>query len=171
MEDGRDDPDLFLAETDCGTGLLRDVTPEDILPDDPSEQPRLAYPCLGLNNHHVGPYYWARSAGAGSAMEAPGVVFGDGNYYGDGHADGKGTLSWRKRGGNTNDGKRSEWVQFLQKGDGVQFVPYDPSDVIERFMRKFDFMGEQKCVRVFGVSGEGRPLGAEPFVVCEWRCG
>jgi len=163
----RDDPDLFLAEVDCGTPLLRDFSF-----DDATGSPRpLAYLCLGLNNHHVGPYYWARSAGSGSAMEAPGIVFGDGNYYGDDHPDGKGTLTWKRIGGNTNDGKRSEWAQFLKRKDTLQIIPYDPSDVVERFVRKFDFMGEQKCVRVYGVSRSGLPLGAEPRVVCEWRCG
>jgi hypothetical protein len=56
---------------------------------------------LGLNNHYVGGYYWARSGmGAGSSMEAPGVTF----------CSEKGQLQWGDQ--NSNDGKRSEWVEF-----------------------------------------------------------
>jgi len=30
--------------------------------------------------------------------------------------------------------------------------------------------GEGTSTRIFGISNEGRPMGSEPAVVCEWRC-
>ena len=105
---------------------------------------------LGLNNHHVISYYWARSVGAGAAMEAPGVEF-KGN-----------TLQWKSDGGftmcNSNDGKRSEWVKFLRVGDQVQLRP-------ECFEEALLSSGIGK---IYGISSAGRPLGSEPVVVCEW---
>ena len=104
---------------------------------------------LGLNNHHVGSYYWARSAGTGAAMEAPGVVLVDGKH-----------LQWQDARGptycNSNDGKRSEWVNFLKVGDTVQLLPDEPSAWIADYP-------------VYGVSATGRPLGSEPAVVCRYR--
>ena len=158
----RDDLDRFLAEVDMPRFMAGE---------------KGARPCLGLNNHHVGSYYWARSAGAGAAMEAPGVVYDQADFYQDGEGDGKGTIMWESDAGaakcNSNDGKRSEWLNFLRKGDTIQLVPFDVEDCIIEFIKKFDFYGEggTKSVRIFGVSHEGRPLGSEPEVVCEWRCG
>ena len=110
--EGRDDPvTTFLAELDltpskCGSSGAELV--------------------LGLNNHHVGSYYWARSAGSGASMEAPGVLF---DMNGS-----SGVLRWEKEGGpiecNSNDGKRSEWVNFLRAGDTVQLLPFDVDDTI-----------------------------------------
>lgn len=119
---------------------------------------------LGLNNHHVGSYYWARSAGSGAAMDAPGVSFGTSS---DGAKSGM--LQWKSDGGpidcNSNDGKRSEWVNFLRTGDTVQLLPFDVDDATLSIGGK----GEKDHVRVFGVSSRNRPLGSEPAVVCEWR--
>jgi hypothetical protein len=116
---------------------------------------------LGLNNHHVGSYYWARSAGSGASMEAPGVLF---------DMSGKsGNLRWDKEGGftecNSNDGKRSEWVNFLRAGDTVQLLPFDVDDAI----LSITAASEGSYDRIFGVSSKNRPLGSEPEVVCKWR--
>ena len=114
---------------------------------------------LGLNNHHVGSYYWARSAGAGSSMDAIGVAFVD-----DGNDNG--VLCWEDDNGpmacNSNDGKRSEWCNFLRPGDTVQLVPMGSTgeDALVKFL-------DDGCV--FGVSSENRPMGSEPEVVCVWR--
>lgn len=158
----RDDFERFLAEVDFPRSMAGE---------------KGARPCLGLNNHHVGSYYWARSAGAGAAMEAPGVIYDEADFYQDGDGDNKGTILWQSEHGaaecNSNDGKRSEWLNFVRKGDTIQLVPFDVEDCIIEFIKKFDFYGEggTKSVRIFGVSLEGRPLGSEPEVVCEWRCG
>ena len=172
----RDNLNRFLAEIDVSRSMVG---------------PKGARLCLGLNNHHVGGYYWARSAGSGAAMDAPGVVYDETDFYQDGDGDNKGILMWENdvstsstsEGSveelgnfslvscNSNDGKRSEWVNFLRKGDMVQIVPADVEDCILEFIRKFDYYGEQKSIRVFGISNEGQPLGSEPSVKCEWRCG
>eukprot|EP00584_Thalassiosira_punctigera_P020000 CAMPEP_0172571224 /NCGR_PEP_ID=MMETSP1067-20121228/130549_1 /TAXON_ID=265564 ORGANISM="Thalassiosira punctigera, Strain Tpunct2005C2" /NCGR_SAMPLE_ID=MMETSP1067 /ASSEMBLY_ACC=CAM_ASM_000444 /LENGTH=280 /DNA_ID=CAMNT_0013363503 /DNA_START=63 /DNA_END=902 /DNA_ORIENTATION=+ len=161
---GEDDPlSTFLAEVDLDPALC-------------GGDARLV---LGLNNHHVGGYYWARSAGAGSSMEAPGVWFGgDGDRNGsDGNVPAKterGFLRWINEDGptacNSNDGKRSEWVNFLRKEDTVQFVPGDGQNTLLHFRKRF---GEQSdagkhdeaSIRVFGISSQGRPMGSEPEVV------
>mmetsp|Transcript_16371 Transcript_16371/g.33613 ORF Transcript_16371/g.33613 Transcript_16371/m.33613 type:complete len:325 (-) Transcript_16371:231-1205(-) len=181
--EGRDDPiSTFLAEIDL----------------DPSLCSNSATLVLGLNNHHVGSYYWARSAGAGSSMEAPGVWFGHGSRNTDScESENKvksrcsrgGILRWLDDGGptlcNSNDGKRSEWVNFLRKGDTVQLVPTDGQDAIMQFVKRYcekmidrivpmkdmnDSGNDSSSIRFFGISSEGRPLGSEPVVVCEWRC-
>jgi len=165
---GRDDaiPDedepisTFLAEIDLDPTLCRND----------------AHLVLGLNNHHVGSYYWARSAGAGSSMEAPGVG------YGSSQSNSKGVLRWLDEGGptacNSNDGKRSEWVNFLRRHDTVQLLPNDGQDTLLEFYKRQslsrideDRKGEENTsTRIFGISNEGRPMGSEPAVVCEWRC-
>ena len=165
---GRDDaiPDedepisTFLAEVDLDPTLCRND----------------AHLVLGLNNHHVGSYYWARSAGAGSSMEAPGVG------YGSSKSNSKGVLRWLDEGGptacNSNDGKRSEWVNFLRRHDTVQLLPNDGQDTLLEFYKRQslsrideDRKGEENTsTRIFGISNEGRPMGSEPAVVCEWRC-
>ena len=123
-------------------------------------KPRLcneAHLVLGLNNHHVGSYYWARSAGTGSSMDAPGIQF-------DCRNSDKGILRWDSQDGpvdcNSNDGKRSEWVNFLRPGDNVQLLPSHPEQALHKFAG---------ISRVFGVSSSGRPLGSEPQVVCSWK--
>jgi hypothetical protein len=115
---------------------------------------------LGLNNHHVGSYYWARAAGAGAAMEAPGVVLDALTA----------TLQWQSEQGpmacNSNDGKRSEWVNFLRVGDQVQLRPLqlDAQDVLAIY-----YGNANNTPRIFGVSSKNRPMGSEPSVVCEWK--
>jgi hypothetical protein len=138
-----------------------------------------AHLVLGLNNHHVGSYYWARSAGAGSSMEAPGVC------YGSSKSNSKGVLRWLDENGptacNSNDGKRSEWVNFLRKQDTVQLLPKDGQDTLMEFHKRYRKSSLSSCndsegmaaaggtsTRIFGISNEGRPMGSEPKVVCEY---
>jgi hypothetical protein len=114
---------------------------------------------LGLNNHHVGSYYWARSAGGGAAMEAPGIVL-----------EGGSVLRWKPStsfddafGSNSNDGKRSEWANFLRPSDQVQLVPA-PS-ALPKQIRYYGTRLDQ----VYGISSRGRPMGSEPIVACRYR--
>lgn len=165
-----EDDDTFLAEIDLDPALCGGD----------------AQLVLGLNNHHVGGYYWARSAGAGSSMDAPGVSFGLSNGCSRNTNDdaktknNRGILRWLNEGGptasNSNDGKRSEWVNFLRKGDTVQLVPADGQNALLQFSKEFgidnavnDKKDSEHTIRVFGISTKGRPMGSEPEVVCEWR--
>lgn len=171
---GQDDPvETFLAELDldpflCIPKLSDKKGDVDLL----SSSSPVAKLVLGLNNHHVGSYYWARSVGSGSSMEAPGVKYGE--EINDKHSHYKGTLRWEEEGGptvcNSNDGKRSEWVNFLRVGDTVQLVPTSGQDVLMAFAKKSDIENEIRPIRIFGVSLEGRPIGSEPEVLCEWKC-
>lgn len=188
VEDRDESRATFLAEIDLIPSLAgyKRLTPNKNTNNDsndnfmnqepPDSDSAAATLCLGLNNHHVGGYYWARSAGSGASMEAPGVYYGETDFFRDDMFDNKGILQWNTEGGattsNSNDGKRSEWVNFLRVGDTVQLVPSSPQDSLLEFVKKFDFYGEGgKCVRVYGINFEGRPMGSEPVVVCEWRCG
>mmetsp|Transcript_8869 Transcript_8869/g.14630 ORF Transcript_8869/g.14630 Transcript_8869/m.14630 type:complete len:288 (+) Transcript_8869:118-981(+) len=158
---GEDEPiSTFLAEIDL----------------DPTLCFSDAHLVLGLNNHHVGSYYWARSAGAGSSMEAPGVGYGNSS-----ESNSKGVLRWLDEGGptacNSNDGKRSEWVNFLRRQDTVQLLPHDGQDTLLEFYKRYGLSSSSidedetgSTSRIFGISNEGRPMGSEPAVVCEWRC-
>ena len=140
----------FLAELDLGGEL---VCPEHV--------PELV---MGINNHHVGSYYWARSAGMGASMEAPGIAYRILEHDTVAGTAGKGSLHWQGDGPldcNSNDGKRSEWVNFLRTGDLVQLLPHCFEDGIMAF--------EQGDCPIFGFSSFGRPLGSEPRVVCEWK--
>lgn len=115
-----------------------------------------AHLVLGLNNHHVVSYYWARSAGAGAAMEAPGIALRGGNR-----------LEWDSESGkftdcNSNDGKRSEWVNFLKPGDQMQLRPNNHHNGLAMSIPLFRDS-------IYGISSAGRPLGAEPIVVCRFE--
>ena len=140
----REDADSVLDNPTSTFLAQLDLEPTTFLP---------AKLVLGLNNHHVGSYYWARSAGGGAAMDAPGII-----------VDGRGILRWQSMEGpidcNSNDGKRSEWVNFLRNGDTVQLLPQDADAAVHQFA---------KLGRVYGVSSRGRPLGSEPEVVCTWK--
>jgi hypothetical protein len=109
-----------------------------------------AHLVLGLNNHHTISYYWGRSAGMGASMEAPGVKL---------HGS---CLLWESATGfadcNSNDGKRSEWVNFLRSGDQVQLKAENDEAAILLFQHS-----------IYGVSAKNRPLGSEPIVVCDWK--
>mmetsp|Transcript_18249 Transcript_18249/g.25712 ORF Transcript_18249/g.25712 Transcript_18249/m.25712 type:complete len:278 (-) Transcript_18249:399-1232(-) len=155
--DGKDDPiSTFLAEIDLIPSMCGDAS---FSPDNNGQS--LATLVLGLNNHHVGSYYWARSAGAGAAMDAPGIQY-------DASDDSRGILRWEKIGGptdcNTNDGKRSEWANFLRVSDTVQLIPSNSEASLMAFVKDSSF----ETSRIYGVSSEGRPLGSEPEVVCQW---
>ncbi|EOD37740.1 hypothetical protein EMIHUDRAFT_251966 [Emiliania huxleyi CCMP1516] len=94
---------------------------------------------LGVNNHYTGGYYWGRSSGPGAAMPAPGVRVAVG-------AAGSVALL---RVANSNDGKRSEWCEFLAPGDQCQLVPGNE---------------DEAALRSLGVCC----LGAEPVVEAAW---
>jgi hypothetical protein len=131
---------------------------------------------MGINNHHVGSYYWARSVGMGASMEAPGVTFRKQRWDDDDDDDddvnnGNGMLCWEGSGPldcNSNDGKRSEWVNFVKVGDLVQLLPECLEESLMDFMEMKN-LEDQKVGNVYGFSSRGRPLGSEPVVVCQWK--
>ena len=111
-----------------------------------------AYVGLGLNNHFTGGYYWGRSSGPGAALPAPGVgvVFAESGLL---------QLVRTEDDENSNDGKRSEWCDFLQRGDQLQLV-VKPEELATA---GFDML--------VGVcrDGDGNvPRGAEPRVEALW---
>ena len=111
-----------------------------------------AYLSLGVNNHATGGYYWGRSSGPGSAMPAPGV----GLVASGEAADAPLSLV---RIENSNDGKRSEWCEFLASGDQCQLVPSSARAALAAF----DL--------VVGVTRDGHrgiPRGAEPIIEAAW---
>jgi hypothetical protein len=120
---------------------------------------------IGLANHQVGGYYWARGMGIGASLPAHGVQFGVSDDLNNGK------LFWRRRGpgldaretteesSNSNDGKRSEWADFLTVGDTVQLIPYSATEVLRD--SNFDI--------ILGMRRIGRPLGADPMVERIWR--
>jgi len=114
---------------------------------------------MGLNNHWDADYYWARSAGKNSNRPAPGI----GIRASDGRAQvvrlSEAEAVAESGGGvQPNDGKWSEWVEYLKAGDEVDLVMSSPAAAIQA----------APGGRVFGVSRAGRPLGAEPYVCGEW---
>lgn len=137
---------------------------------------------IGVSNHHVGGYYWARGMGMGAALEAHGVGFRGLSASQDPY-NGMGELYWRKRknrsptsndefcnesikegattetSSNSNDGKRSEWADFLSKGDTIQLVPYNATSVLV----------DSGFQWILGIRREGRPLGADPIVEKIWK--
>jgi len=140
---------------------------------------------IGLSNHHVGGYYWARGMGIGASLEAHGVAFRDSTAaLSSSQIDTPnvgGELHWKMRGSdptnnagsalsrgattdqssNSNDGKRSEWADFLVHGDTVQLIPYNVTRVLH----------ESAFQRLVGVRRVGRPLGADPIVERLWKRG
>ena len=149
---------------------------------------------IGLANHHVGGYYWARGMGIGASLPAHGVEFGTWDDYQQSCAEiasqqqpippstetssfltaakdaTGGHLYWKTRGpgedakapteesSNSNDGKRSEWADFLRVGDTVQLVPLEPHTVL----RAADY------TTMYGVRRSNRPKGADPLVEAVW---
>lgn len=146
---------------------------------------------MGINNHHVGGYYWARSAGMGASMEAPGIAFrpsGGEIENNENHMDMEknGMLCWEGTGPldcNSNDGKRSEWVNFVKVGDSVQLLPDCLEDCIMGFLemdldqdpdldRDLNSTTDEDSLckyHIYGFSSRGRPLGSEPIVICQWK--
>ena len=105
---------------------------------------------LGMNNHFTPGYYWGRSTGPGAAMPAPGVAL---------RSDAEEALLRLVRLENSNDGKRSEWCEFLTKNDQVQIVPASA----EAALAAFD--------TIVGVTRDGHrgiPRGAEPMIEAAW---
>ena len=116
--------------------------------------------CMGLNNHYDASYYWARSAGLGAALPAPGIGVRRAAAPSD-RAEvvrlPESTLA--ASGIQTNDGKRSEWCEFLRAGEQVQLTPDEPLAALASTL-----WGDA----IYGVSRTGRPPGAEPVVTQEW---
>ena len=114
---------------------------------------RGAYLCCGLNNHYDACYYWARSAGGGARLSAPGIALqqapdGSVEVVRVGERD-------HPAGEQTNDGKRSEWCEFLNAGDEVDIVPADTLATLAAF----DDSSGMVCI-----TRRTRPPGAEPTV-------
>lgn len=130
--------------------------------DIPMDLPTDAHLVLGVNNHHVGSYYWARSTGAGAAMEAPGIVWNKR----------QGSLEWKSdqfTDCNSNDGKRSEWVPFLRTGDQVQLRPTSTASTTTTRELSPEAAVMALSPHIYGISSKNRPLGSEPVVVCKWK--
>jgi len=137
-----------------------DVSPELI--------PGGAYLGIGLANHLVGGYYWARGLGIGASLPAHGVFLTSCNDESENEEYGE--LYWKKRGpgrnakenteesSNSNDGKRSEWADFVMVGDTVQLVPENTTEVLSY----------SRFSTLLGVRRIGRPLGADPIVEKKW---
>ena len=106
---------------------------------------------LGVNNHLTGGYYWGRSTGPGASMPAPGVVLRAG-------ADADSPLCLLRE-SNSNDGKRSEWCEFLTAGDQLQIVPGDVRSALAAF---------DTLVGITRDGHRGVPRGAEPVVSAAW---
>ena len=99
---------------------------------------------LGLNNDFGdAAYYWARAAGKGASMPTPGVSLEELDGF----------VALRRGVDNTNDGKRSEWVNFLRVGGEVDILPDDPAAALRA--AGGEAWGVQRC---------GRPMGADPIV-------
>ena len=111
-----------------------------------------AYLCCGLNNHYDACYYWARSAGGGARLSAPGIGL---QRSGDGLVE---VVRMAEKdipsGEQTNDGKRSEWCEFLNVGDEVDIVPTDQLAALAAFGQR----------GVVAITRKTRPPGAEPTV-------
>lgn len=146
---------------DIGSGKSTEIGNVDV---PASSLPGGAFLGIGLANHHVGGYYWARGMGMGASLPAHGVEFGPAS-------EDEGLLFWRKRGpgsnaketteesSNSNDGKRSEWADFLSTGDTVQLVPKSCPKALT----------SSPFETLVGVRRIGRPLGADPVVERVWR--
>lgn len=168
VNDGDEPKETFLAEIDLSEKLCY-FSAQGYDEEKIEIEPK-AHLVLGLNNHHVGSYYWARSAGMGSSMEAPGISFESSNNIVNDDSSNNGILRWDAEGGpfvcNSNDGKRSEWVNFLRIGDNIQLLPHFEEEAIMAFLKKYGT--ENETSRIYGVSSKGRPLGSEPMIVCKW---
>jgi hypothetical protein len=160
---------LFVHTTVVDTSARDSVTQEEgsgksriicRLDTEPGMIPGGAYLGIGLANHLVGGYFWARGMGIGASLPAHGVLFNDSTEE----------LYWKKRGpgldaketteesSNSNDGKRSEWADFVTARDTVQLVPEDVLQVLR----------DSQFSTMLGVRRIGRPLGADPIVESIW---
>ncbi|CAJ1936758.1 unnamed protein product [Cylindrotheca closterium] len=126
---------------------------------------------IGLANHHVGGYYWARGMGIGASLPAHGIEVRSSSN------ESRSELYWLKRGpglnaqetteesSNSNDGKRSEWADFLVAGDTVQLVPKATSALL---VPSSSSRAKGSFATLIGVRRIGRPLGADPIVEKVW---
>jgi hypothetical protein len=135
-----------------GSGKSFDICEVDI-----SQIPGGAYLGIGLANHHVGGYYWARGMGIGASLPAHGISFEQGQLYWKKRGPGDARLTTEEN-SNSNDGKRSEWADFLAVSDTVQLVPNSVDQVLK----------SELFSSLLGVRRIGRPLGADPIVEKVW---
>eukprot|EP00980_Cylindrotheca_fusiformis_P010463 scaffold2322_cov135-Cylindrotheca_fusiformis.AAC.22 len=149
---------------------------------------------IGLANHIVGGYYWARGMGMGASLPAHGIEL---VVVVDNDMKKKSQLVWTKRGleqeeeqsqgtndkhhhqkrdmatatteesSNSNDGKRSEWADFLVVGDTVQLVPYHVEEAL--FPKPTATTDDDGFEELLGIRRIGRPLGADPIVERIWK--
>jgi len=148
---------------------------DDDSEDDDDDDCGGAYLGIGLANHHVGGYYWARGMGIGASLEAHGVGYR--RCCRRNSSSGTGELYWKKRGeeegrttqesSNSNDGKRSEWVDFVSVGDTVQLIPYNPHSLLISSSSLSPSAGGDGTM-IYGIRRIGRPLGADPIVEKIW---
>jgi hypothetical protein len=187
-----DSSSTFLAEIDLPTNIMTESSSSTLSSSLPAQL------VLGLNNHHVGSYYWARSAGTGAAMEAPCIqllVDTVGSDKSDSTCSCCCCLHWASTQGpmacNSNDGKRSEWVYFLRPLDQVQLIPLQAEQSILQWITAKKLNDDDPTLqaksaraadadessstsfsslgRIFGVSNYKRPLGSEPAILCEYK--
>ena len=82
-----------------------------------------AYLAMGLNNDYDASYYWARHAGPSSRAAVPGIGVREGDL-GLAEIFRLSEEEGRRQGNlQPNDGKWSEWCEFLKPGDQVDLVP------------------------------------------------
>lgn len=143
-----------------------------------------AYLGIGLANHKEGNYYWARGMGMGASLPAHGIAFRPSSNpdttdtITSTTTTSGGELYWKKRGpgrdatenteesSNSNDGKRSEWADFLVVGDTVQLIPENLLEVL--FTQSSSSLSSSHFQFLYGVRRIGRPLGADPIVEKIW---
>jgi hypothetical protein len=126
-----------------------------------------AYLGIGLANHHVGGYYWARGMGIGASLPAHGIAFREslrspqiiGELYWKKRGPGLDAMETTEESSNSNDGKRSEWADFVAVGETVQLVPEHPTMVLQ---------SSSSFKTLLGMRRIGRPLGADPIVEKIW---
>ena len=82
-----------------------------------------AYLAMGLNNDYDASYYWARHAGPSSRAAVPGIGVREGDL-GLAEIFRLSEEEGRRQGNlQPNDGKWSEWCEFLKPGDQIDLVP------------------------------------------------
>lgn len=116
-----------------------------------------AFLSMGLNNDYDASYYWARHVGQNARRAAPGIgVRADDLGLAEIFrlSEDEGRLQGNLQ---PNDGKWSEWCEFLKLGDQVDLVPSSALAALRA-------AGGSVCA----ISRADRPLGAEPEVVGRW---
>ena len=106
-------------------------------------------------------YYWARSMGPRARYPAPGIgvrTSADGLTEVLRLPEAEAAALNPQGGIQMNDGKRSEWCEYLKVGDEVDLIPNDAFAAL----RAFDGA-------VVGIRRSGLPLGAEPVTCGAWN--